>query len=254
MSTKKTNNVIDWYSDETFWQTFFFVLFPEERFEAAEEQIDKIIELLEFKGSSILDLACGPGRHSVVLAKKGFWVTGVDLSPFLLAKAKERAEAAGVEIEWIHDDMRNFRRPEAFDLCLSMFTSFGYFEKKEDDLEVLRNIYDSLASNGACLIDVVGKEWLAKHFQPTSSHELKDGSLMIERREIYDDWSRIRNRWIILKEDKVKEHRFHHTIYSAQELKDRLIEVGFASVRIYGDLAGNEYGPEARRLIAIARK
>jgi SAM-dependent methyltransferase len=244
----------DWFSDEEFWQMFFPVLFPDERFEIAEEQVDKIMGILDFKGSSILDLACGPGRHSITLAMRGFRVTGVDLSPFLLAKAKERAEVAGVEIEWIHDDMRRFSRSEAFDLCLSMFTSFGYFENKEDDITVLRNIHDSLVSGGTCLIDVVGKEWLAKHFLPTSSRELNDGTLMIERREIYEDWSKIRNQWILLKDGKAKEYRFHHTIYSAQELKDRLMEVGFESVRIYGDLDGSEYGPDARRLIAIAQK
>ena len=244
---------MDWFADEAFWQTFFPVLFPEQRFEIAEEQVDKILALVEFKGGSILDLACGPGRHAVVMATKGFRVTGVDLSRFLLEKARQRAQAAGVEVEWVHADMRSFRRPGAFDLCLSMFTSFGYFENKADDLLVLRNIHDSLTDGGACLIDVVGKEWLARHFQPTSSQELEDGTLLIERREIYDDWSRIRNQWILLKEGKAREHRFQHTLYSAQELKDRLMEVGFGSVRICGDLDGNAYGPDAGRLIAIGR-
>jgi hypothetical protein len=77
---------------------------------------------------------------------------------------------------------------------------------------------------------------------------------MIERREIFDDWSRIRNRWILLKDGQAKEYRFHHTIYSAQELKDRLDQTGFRSVEIYGDLDGGEFGVEAKRLIAVARK
>lgn len=244
----------DWFSDEDFWQMFYPVLFPDERLEIAEEQVDKILELLKFKGNSILDLACGPGRHSVVLAGRGYRVTGVDLSPFLLSKARERAEAAGIDIEWIHDDMRNFRRPAAFDLCLSMFTSFGYFESTEDDLVVLRNIYESLAGAGVCLIDVVGKEWLAKHFAPTTSHELSDGTLMIERHEIIDDWSRIKNRWIMLKDSQASEYSFSHRIYSAQELRDRLMQTGFGSVELFGDLDGAPYGPEAKRLIAVGRK
>lgn len=252
--SSKAETVSDWFADEAFWQAFFPILFPEERFEVAEEQVEKILGLVEFKGKSVLDIACGPGRHSVVLAIKGLDVTGVDLSPFLIGKARERAEVAGVDIEWVNDDMRNFRRPEGFDLALSMFTSFGYFENKEDDLRVLRNIFESLVNGGAFLIDIIGKEWLAKHFQPTSSNELPDGSLLIERREIYDDWSRIRNRWILLKEGKAAEFRFHHTLYSAQELKDRLGQVGFERIRVCGDLDGNEYGPEAKRLIAIAWK
>jgi SAM-dependent methyltransferase len=244
----------DWFTDDAFWQTFYEVLFPEERFEHAEEQVDKILELIQFDGNSILDLACGPGRHSVVLAKREYKVTGVDLSPFLLAKAREQASAAGVDIEWIQKDMRNFRRSEAFDLCLNMFTSFGYFEKKDDDRLVLRNIYDSLAVGGTFLIDISGKEWLAKHFTPTSSQELEDGTLMIERREIYDDWTRIRNTWIMLKDGRANEHQFEHSVYSAQELKDLLFEAGFGTLEIYGSLDGVAYGPEASRLIVVAHK
>lgn len=244
----------EWFADEAFWKLFYPVLFPAKQFEMAEEQVGKILDLLQFNGHSILDLACGPGRHSVVLAKKGYRVTGVDLSAFLLAKAKELTDDTGVNVEWIHQDMRAFRRPEAFDLCLSLFTSFGYFDNKDDDLAILRNIYDSLIKGGACLIDVTGKEWLAKHFQPTTSHELEDGTLMIECHEIRDAWSRIRNRWIMLKEGKSTEYRFEHTIYSAQELKDRFAEAGFGSVEIFGGFDGAQYGPDATRLIAVARK
>ena len=244
----------DWYADENFWQMFYPSLFHEERFEKASDEIDKILKLVDFKGNTILDLACGPGRHSTILAERGYHVTGVDLSPFLLGKAKDRAREQNIEIEWVHEDMRNFKRPGAFDLCLSMFTSFGYFENSEDDLIVLQNIFASLADNGVFLIDVAGKEWLAKHFLPTSSHELADGTLMVEQREIYDDWSRVKNQWILLKDGKVREYSLQHKIYSAQELKDRLSQAGFSAITVYGDLDGAEYGLEAKRLIAVARK
>ena len=244
----------DWYSDENFWQMFFPVLFSEERFELAEEQVGKLLELSQFEGNTILDLACGPGRHSVILAKRGFKVTGVDLSGFLLGKARERADAAGVEIEWIHEDMLTFKRPGAFDLCLSMWSSFAYFENMEDDLVVLQNIHASLAYGGVFLIDTKSKEVLARHYTPTSSRELEDGTLMIEQQEVINDWSRVKSRWILLKDGMAKEHSFEHTLYSAQELKDRLFQTGFGSVKIYGDLDGAPYGLEARRLIAVARK
>ena len=244
----------NWFADESFWKTFYPVLFTKERFEVAGEQIDKILALVGFKGNSILDLACGPGRHTMALASLGFKVTGVDLSPFLLGKARQRASEASVEIEWIHEDMRNFKRSGGFDLALSLFTSFGYFEDPKDDLKVLRNVYQSLVNGGVFLIDIVGKEWLARHFVATSSHKLPDGSLMIERREILDDWSQIHNRWILLREGIAVEYHFRHRLYSAQELKDRLEQTGFDQVRIYGDLEGNEYGLEAKRLIAVAVK
>ncbi|ESA33814.1 methyltransferase [Leptolyngbya sp. Heron Island J] len=62
----------DWFADEAFWETFYPILFPKERFENAGEEVAKILSLVKFKGNSVLDLACGPGRHSVSLALKGF--------------------------------------------------------------------------------------------------------------------------------------------------------------------------------------
>ena len=244
----------EWFEDDEFWSTFYPFMFAEERLEQAEGEVARLLALAEFQGRSVLDLACGPGRHSIELARKGYQVTGVDRSPFLLSKAKDRASETQVEVEWIQDDMRSFVRPDAFDLAINMFTSFGYFDDKAEDVLVLKQLHHSLTARGVLVMDILSKEWLAKNFEATSSQETEDGSVVINRREISDDWTRIRNEWILLKDDKVRSFKFHHTIYSGQELKDRLGIAGFQSVALYGDLEGNEYGTEAKRLVAVARK
>jgi SAM-dependent methyltransferase len=244
----------EWFEDESFWIETYPTLFTDERFEAAEEEIEKILSLTDFQGRSVLDLCCGPGRHSLVLARRGFTVTGVDRTSFLLEKARERAKASKLEVEWLLEDMRTYVRPGAYDLVLSMFTSFGFFDKKEEDITVLHNIYQSLKVGGVCLIDVVGKERLARRFQPTTSQVTPDGTIFVQRCEIFDEWTRIRNEWILIRDGTAKSFRFHHTIYSGQELKDRLSQVGFQKIRLFGDLDGTEYGPDARRLIAVADK
>lgn len=244
----------EWFEDGSFWIAMYPYMFRSERFELAKEQVEKILILLGFQGSSVLDLCCGPGRHAVPLAQRGICVTGVDRTPFLLAKAQERAQAGNVQIEWILEDMRNFVRQDAYDLVLNLFTSFGYFDNPEDDLKVLRNIYQSLKIGGACLIDVVGKEGLARGLQPTTSEEMPDGTILVQRSKIFDDWGRIRNEWILIKEGKARTFELHHTVYSGQELKDRLKQAGFKRVQLYGDLDGNEYGINAKRLVAVAWK
>jgi trans-aconitate methyltransferase len=93
----------------------------------------------------------------------------VDRTAFLLERACERAQAAGLDLELVQADMREFRRPAAYDLAVSLFTSFGYFDALEDDLRVLRNLRASLTPSGVLVMDMVGKEWLARHFQPTRS-------------------------------------------------------------------------------------
>jgi SAM-dependent methyltransferase len=181
-------------------------------------------------------------------------VTGVDRSTFLLDKARQRARDAGVEIEWVQSDMRDFVRPAVFGLALNLFTSFGYFDDKNDDARVLRNIHDSLQPGGSLVMEITSKEWLAEGFHPTTSEELEDGTLLVERHEIFDDWTRIRNEWILIRGERARRFHFHHTLYSGQELKDRLLAAGFSAVNLFGDIDGSAYGLHTKRLIALATK
>jgi SAM-dependent methyltransferase len=250
----KTTRKREWFDDDSFWRELYPFMFPERRFADAIREVDQALMLTMPKGKVALDLCCGPGRCSVALARRGFSVTGVDRTKYLLAHARRRAKAAQVTIEWVREDMRDFVRPGAFDLVLNMFTSFGYFDDKRQDLTVLQNMFASLRPGGACLIDVVSKEYLARVFQPTKSEALADGTRLVQRHEVYDDWTRIRNEWILLCKGKARSFAFHHTIYSGQELRDRMEQAGFVEVRLYGDLSGLDYGINAQRLVAVGRK
>ena len=150
--------------------------------------------------------------------------------------------------------MRDFVREEEFDLVLSMFTSFGYFDDKDEDAVVLGNVFASLKPGGVLLMEMVGKEFLAGVFQPTTMEELPDGSRLVQKHEIFDDWTRIRNEWVLIRRGRSRTFRFHHTIYSGQEIKDRLGSAGFEDVHLYGSLEGHPYGLEAQALVAVARR
>ncbi|MCX7002765.1 MAG: methyltransferase domain-containing protein [bacterium] len=256
MQRKKTatRRKREWFDDAAFWRDFYPYMFPETRFANTPAQIQKVLALTTPGGKTALDLCCGPGRCAIALAQAGFAVTGVDKTRWLLDKARARARAAKVKVAWIEMDMRDFVRPDAYDLALSMFTSFGYFDDKTQDMAVLRNIFASLRPGGVFLIDITGKERIAKVLQPTMAEVLPDGTLLVQRHEIYDDWTRLRNEWILLRNGRAKSYKFHHTLYSGQEMKDRLAQAGFADVQLYGTLDGDAYGPDALRLIAVARK
>ena len=89
---------MEWFENDDFWRDFYPFMFPDERFAAAPDEVSRILALAQCSGGSVLDLCCGPGRHSVELARRGFRVTGVDRSPFLLAKAHELAATSGASI------------------------------------------------------------------------------------------------------------------------------------------------------------
>ena len=157
-------------------------------------------------------------------------------------------------MEWLRDDMRHFVRPGAYDLVLNLGTSFGYFDDPQDDRRVLQHIFRSLKPHGVYLIDMLGKEAVAKTFQPTTSSQEPDGTLWIRRNEIVAGWSRVCTEWILIQGDKATTFHFQLTLYSGYELKELLKQAGFGTVRLFGDLQGNAYGPEASRLIAVAWK
>jgi ubiquinone/menaquinone biosynthesis C-methylase UbiE len=244
----------DWYDIDEFWDVMSHKLFVEKNPAETKKEIEQMISLTGISpNSKILDLCCGLGRHSLELAKRGFEVTGVDRTVQYLDKAKGKASEKDLSIEFIKDDMRNFKRSNYFNTIIIMYTSFGYFEDQNENIKVLHNSFSSLKKKGLLLIDVVGKEILQRKFTERESFEL-DGITYVEERKVFNNWSRIENRWIMLKDNLQKEFKLSHWVYSENEIKEMLNNAGFSSVKIFGDLAGKEYDENAERLIAIAVK
>ena len=243
----------EWFADDRFWEDLFPFEFDPAAIAAGESQVDRAIALSGVERGDVLDVGCGPGRHAVALAKRGFRVTALDLSQFHLAKARELAAQAGVDVDFVEGDMRTFMRPGRFDLALSMFTSFGYFEDPRDDARVLANIAHGLKRGGTLVMDLLSKERLARVFQPTLSQQLPDGSLRVIRQQIIDDWGGTGNEWLFIKDGQAKSYRFDLRVYSGQELKILLASVGFSDLRLYGAFDGRPYDSNAERLIAVAR-
>lgn len=243
-----------WFEDESFWRDLFPYMFPPERLAAAADQVAGILKLTGFRGRTVLDLCCGPGRHAVELALHGFDVTGVNRSKFLLERARQRADEAGVSITWAERDMRRWRFPEAFDLICNLYTSFGYFEDQRDNLRVLRNVCRHLEPDGVLFMEMLGKERLSRVWQSAMCADYEDGALLVQRPQLRGDMSRVHSQWILLKDGRYRSWEFEHWVYSGAELKNMLRTAGFKDVRLFGDFEGAPYGVEAKRLIAVARK
>ena len=177
-----------WYEDERFWKETEVFQFSEKAWLAAKEQVEAIIKLLGLApGMRVLDMPCGPGRHALEFARRGFQVTGVDLNPSFIAQAKERAEKEGLSVEFVQKDMREFRRENFYEVGLNLFTSFGFFDDPAEDKKVIENFFVSLRPGGFFLVDVKEKETFAQDFRPRDWHK-KDSALLLEEREIHTDW------------------------------------------------------------------
>jgi SAM-dependent methyltransferase len=243
-----------WFEDKAFWAAVKPSLFGEERWKLAARDAEPLKELLQLKpGARVLDLCCGPGRFSIELARRGFKVTGVDRTVLYLAEARRRARQQKLDVELVRSDMRAFVRPRAFDACINMFTSFGYFENPADDFKVCRHVLRSLRPGGRFLVQAAGKEWLARNFQPSDWSE-SGGTYVLEERKVAPGWTGLENHWVLIRQGKVREFRFFLRVYSGVELRDLLLRAGFARADIYGGLGGEPYDHNSRWLVAVGRK
>ena len=240
-----------WYEDPGFWSGTSEFLFDEDRWRSADAEVEGAIALLDIEpGAHVLDLCCGPGRHARALLERGYAVTGVDLHAAHCREAQRKAPG----IEAIAEDMRTFRREGAFDGAINLFTSFGYFDDIADDRRVAENLHASLKPGARCIIETVGKETLARKFEPSACHELSDGTFLAERRVIEGDWERCRCTFTRQLADGTVDYQFVTRLYAATELRALLEGAGFTKVEFYGNLGGAPYDHEAERLVAVAHR
>ena len=243
------------FENDEFWEAAAPAIFSEARWKSAPQEADGILSLLQpAPGAAVLDLCCGPGRIALELARRGYRVTGVDRTAAYLREAASRARRENLDIEFIHEDMREFARPEAFDAAINFYTSFGYSEDPADDRRALENVFASLKPGGRLLLEAMGREVLAAGFTPRDWHSPAGGLYLIEDRRIVDSWSAIETRWVLASEGGTREFTFRLRLYTGTEVRALLRDIGFSSVDIFGSLEGVPYDQNASRLVVLATK
>jgi SAM-dependent methyltransferase len=192
---------------------------------------------------------------SLELARRGFSVTGVDITKSYIDAARGDAACDKTGAEFILEDVRNFKRAGAFDIVVNLYNSFGYFEDPEDDRLMVQNAFDSLKPGGTLMIETLGKEIAVRDFIAGEWFE-RAGSYVLTKYEDLDSWSAMRNTWILIdrKDGTIREKTFVHRLYAAAELRRLLLDCGFAAVEIYGDWDERPYDGGALKLIVLGRK
>jgi SAM-dependent methyltransferase len=221
----------------------------------AEKEVEEILGFLRLPpGAAVEDLGCGRGRHAIPLARKGYRVTGVDISENMLRLARSRAEREGVRVEWVKEDMRRFCRSEAFDLVLSLFTSFGYFSDAENQ-QVLDNIGKGLRPGGMLLLDLrnAGKG-LSRLEDMDRTVDVPSGILRMSVR--FDRGTmRASAEHTLTRPDGIRiSSAFEVRVYSMEELDEMVRKAGMDVKDFYGSLSGAPFTEESSRMVALAAR
>lgn len=219
---------------------------------ASDGEASTVWELLGLRdGSNVLDLACGHGRIANRLAATGARVTGLDATPLFLDVARADAERRGVSVEYVQGDMRAIPWTDRFDAVVSWFTSYGYFDDAQNRA-VLTQVHRALRPGGHFLVELIHKDGLLPHWVPATVTETDDG-VLIDQREFDPLTGRANARRTIVRNGRMRHSSFFARLFSFTELRDWLLDAGFAAVEGYaGD--GTPLTAGARRMVLVAQK
>ncbi|RXK85176.1 class I SAM-dependent methyltransferase [Chlorobaculum sp. 24CR] len=230
-------NAREWF-EEWFDHPLYLKVYHHRDAEEADRCVRTILDLTGIDPAqqppiSVLDVACGAGRHALAFARAGLRVTANDLSSYLLDQSREQATAEGIEMEFSRQDMRAIRFERCFDLVAQLFSSFGYFESAEEDRQVIASVASLLKPSGWYVLDLINPAQLNHNFKPRT--ERNAGTLsIIEERTLSE--SHVTKR-ITLCDEHGKEHSFSESVrlYSPDKAKSLLESGGFRIEQIVGN-------------------
>jgi SAM-dependent methyltransferase len=206
-------------------------------------------------GATILDLACGTGRHAVELATRGYQVVGFDLSLAMLARASDEAQDRHQKINFVQGDMREMTFEETFDGIFSWNTSFGYFDEEKNN-HVIAKVHRALKKGGQFLLDVVNRDNLVRQ-APSLAWFEGDGCICMDEMHIDFITSRMKvKRTLMMDDGRTKEIEYSIRVYSLHELGKMLHDNGFRVAEVSGRTGtpGVFFGCESPRTLILAEK
>lgn len=202
---------------------------------------------------AILDIACGAGRHAHELARLGYCVTGNDLSPFLLDEARKEALNCKLQLELTCCDMRRITDIDRFDLVVQLFTSFGYFDAKEEDQVVLGKVYSALKQGGWYVLDLINPVHLKRTL--VSETRRTSANLTILEERVFNDDKITKNITITPQTGEKLSFSESVRLYPKEEICTLLQQAGFSVTRIAGNYQGDIFAENnSPRMLIFSQK
>jgi cyclopropane fatty-acyl-phospholipid synthase-like methyltransferase len=170
---------MSWFAN-WFDSPYYHALYKNRDEQEAQVFIDNLVHHLQIKkGSKLIDIACGKGRHATYFNSLEFDVVGVDLSPNSIASAKKNENNT---LQFAVHDMREVYRKNYFDVVTNLFTSFGYFEKDEDEQKAINAMVSNLKVGGVLIIDFMNVKKVISNLVVSEQKTIDDITFDIRRK------------------------------------------------------------------------
>lgn len=217
----------------------------------AERSVDLIERVATpAPGASVLDVGCGRGRHARALARRGYRVTGLDLSARAIAQARQRADEEGLDVRFLQHDMREPYSHACTDGLVNLFSSFGYFEAERDHRRAVCAMAEALVPGGWLVQDFMNAAYVRDHLVPED--ERTEGDLTIRQRRWIAD-GRIEKEIHLRKNGQEKTFRESVRLLTLDDFVAFYEAAGLRLEATYGDYDGRPHAADSPRLILYAR-
>lgn len=221
-----------------------------------EGEADKLVDLLERitdpePEAAILDVGCGRGRHARALARRGYYVTGIDLSETAIDSARRRANEEGLDILFKVGDMRDTVCDCCFDGVINVFTAFGYFDDEDDHVEALKAMARALRKGGWFVQDFFNAHHVVANLVP-EDHHVREHTRIHQRRWVED--GRVIKK-ITLATNGARQS-FHESVrlFKLDDFRRMYDAAGLELLDTYGNYDGAPFNEAMPRLIMRAKK
>ena len=243
------------------FERHYLAVYPHRNDEEAEGNAAGVLDLLGVRaGQRVLDVACGGGRYSRAMARRGVRVTGVDLSEELLEEARERSPYLPGAPAYVRWDIRRLPFVAQFDGAVSLFTSFGYTEDRTDDLRMMEGVRRALVPGARFLVDFLNAIAVRRNLEPVDDRVV--GRLRIHSERRIDEEAaggpRVKKHVVVRHRDSgllVTEFEESVRLYTLDQLKELLREAGFElDGGPYADFQRTPYAESASRVVLVGRR
>lgn len=250
----------DWFDSEA-----YEVVYRERNLDDARRLLGLVERAAQPEpGASVLDVACGRGRHSRLLAARGYRVTGIDLAPNAIGTARRRAESEALDVDFRVADMRDLPFESDFDGVVNLFTSFGYFETDAEHQAALDAMARALRPGGFLIQDFLNPDFVLDRLVPEDTRTTEAqgiGTVEIrQKRWVSGDGRRLNKRITLCCFDhgtgEPDEHTFTESVrlYRRADFETLHARAGLSVRQVFGDYDGGAFGPSSPRLILFSRR
>lgn len=224
------------------------------------DYIETLINDNNSPGRKILDLGCGTGKITLLLAQKGFSLLGVDKSIEMLSQAEQRFRAYNLNIPLFRQDIRNFSLPEKVDVVISTFDTLNYCVNNYELEQVLKNIYKVLKKDGLLIFDLNTDYYLQEELgNNIFTYNTEELSYIWENE--YDDKEKLTYMNITFFSLDTKTGQYNRFVehhiqrdYQIEEVKKILQGIGFQIINVYGKLKTCPPSKKDKKIFYIAKK